>query len=73
VRALAQQGLAILISTHDMNAVLQYCDRAALLCEGRLVAEGKPTEVFDPARVTQVFGVTPRVATLPDGGRHFAF
>jgi iron complex transport system ATP-binding protein len=73
VRALARHGLAVLISTHDMNAVLQYCDRAALLCEGRLVAEGRPEDVFDPVRVKQVFGVTPRVATLPDGGRHFAF
>ena len=42
-----QQGKTILFVTHDMSAVLKYCDRAALLNNGKLVTIDKPDVVVN--------------------------
>jgi len=42
---LKKEGRTIVLVTHDMNAVVNFCDRAILLSEGRIYAEGKPLEV----------------------------
>ena len=44
--ALARQGLGIAVITHDLNLAAQYCDRLALIHEGRLTACGTPEEVM---------------------------
>jgi len=47
IRAFKEQGVTILIATHDLGAVKSLCDEAALLHEGRVVEVGKPDEVLD--------------------------
>ena len=46
-RARAGQGSAkgVVLVTHDMNWVMEFCNRAILLEGGRIVAEGDPAEV----------------------------
>jgi len=39
---LRDSGKTILLATHDLTAVTKFCDRALLLDEGRLLADGKP-------------------------------
>ncbi len=73
LRRLAQEGLAILVSTHDMNSVLRWCDRVVLMSEGKVSATGTPAEVLSRERVGEVFGVLPDVASLPDGRKLFSF
>jgi energy-coupling factor transport system ATP-binding protein len=48
---LARAGCAVLVATHDAGFVADYATRAVMLAEGRVVAEGKPTDVLrmDPA------------------------
>jgi ABC-2 type transport system ATP-binding protein len=45
VGELVRDAKAIVLVTHDMNWVQEYCNRAMLLEKGRIVAEGTPDEV----------------------------
>lgn len=45
VLELVKQARAIVLVTHDMAWVTEYCNRAILLEKGRIVAEGEPAEV----------------------------
>ena len=72
LRRLAAEGLAILIVLHDLNEAAFVADRVALLAGGRLLAEGPPVDVLQPARLAAVYGVGFRaldVALLPDYAR----
>ena len=45
VAELVREAKAIVLVTHDMNWVREYCNRAMLIEKGRLVAEGDPTDI----------------------------
>jgi ABC-2 type transport system ATP-binding protein len=47
MREFQENGVTIVFVSHGMDQVLQFCDRAALLEHGRLVAEGDPQEVVN--------------------------
>ena len=47
IRALAGEGLAVLFTTHDPNQALRCADRAMLMREGRVLAEGVVGEVIE--------------------------
>lgn len=68
VRALAQQGLGIVLSTHDPDHALACATRVAVLYDGGILAQGEPRETLTGALMGQVYGVPVRMVTL-DGGR----
>ena len=43
LRELAREGVTIFLTTHDMEEVEEICDRAAILCRGKLVALDTPS------------------------------
>ena len=43
---LHRDGRTIVIITHDMNIVAEYAQRVVVMANGRIVADGKPTDVF---------------------------
>ncbi len=45
VGELVQEAKAIVLVTHDMNWVTEYCNRALLIEQGRVILEGDPLEV----------------------------
>jgi ABC-2 type transport system ATP-binding protein len=45
VERLANEGTAVLLTTHYMDEAERLCDRVGLLADGRLAAEGTPTEL----------------------------
>jgi ABC-2 type transport system ATP-binding protein len=47
VLELVRQARAIVLVTHDMAWVTEYCNRAILLEKGRIIAEGDPGEVVE--------------------------
>jgi iron complex transport system ATP-binding protein len=47
IRTLAGEGLAVLFTTHDPNQALRCADRAMLMREGRVLAEGAVAQVIE--------------------------
>jgi ABC-2 type transport system ATP-binding protein len=45
VRMLAKEGTTILLTTHYLDEAEALADRAAVIAKGRIVAEGKPSEL----------------------------
>lgn len=56
----------VVLVTHDMNAVRQFCDRAALIEQSRLVALGRPTDIA--ADYLQLFTENDAGGTPAPGG-----
>ncbi len=55
VRDLAEQGLSIVISLHDLNLAGLYADRIALLSEGKLFATGLPDSILSKKNLETVY------------------
>lgn len=55
IQALRDRGLTLLIIDHFLNLTTQASDRLIALCEGTVVAEGKPSEVLNSARVVNAY------------------
>jgi branched-chain amino acid transport system ATP-binding protein len=57
IRSLKQEGLAILLVEHVMDAIRSLCDRCVVMNSGRRIAEGTPDQVLsDPAVVEAYLG-----------------
>ena len=56
-REYVQQGRAVVMVIHDLNLAWQCADYVALLCCGRLVCAGEPTDVLTSECLTDVFQV----------------
>lgn len=50
VLELVRDSKAVVLVTHDMNWVKEYCNRAILLERGRVIIEGSPDEVVETHR-----------------------
>ncbi len=50
VRELKQEGMTMLIATHEMRFAREIADQVAFLHEGQLLEHGTPDEVFDAPR-----------------------
>lgn len=62
---LSRSGLAVALVTHDLNAASQFCDRLALLSEGRLARMGTPEEVLEEKLLSETYGAQVRVLPNP--------
>ncbi len=65
LKRLTEDGLAVVVVTHDLNAAGQFCDRLALMSEGRLAAEGAPEEVIRERLLADVYRADVRVVRNP--------
>lgn len=46
IEQLSEEGITVLLSTHDVNYALEWADEVVLLKDGKLLAHGAPGEVF---------------------------
>ncbi len=60
-----ERALTIVAVLHDINLAARYCDRIALLSQGRLEALGTPGEVLSPEIIQSVYGVEVAVRKDP--------
>jgi ABC-type branched-subunit amino acid transport system ATPase component len=49
------KDLTILIVEHDMQVVMQLCDRVTVLHYGAILAEGTPEEIQENPKVLEVY------------------
>ncbi len=52
---LSQRGIGVLITDHNVRETLGICERAYILSEGRVIAEGSPTDILADAEVRRVY------------------
>jgi zinc/manganese transport system ATP-binding protein len=52
---LNRQGVTVILSTHEINAVAAHLPRV-ICVNGRIIADGPPTEVFTPQTLSQTYG-----------------
>jgi branched-chain amino acid transport system ATP-binding protein len=55
IRAIRDGGVTVLLTEHVMRAVMQLSDRALVLNDGRLIAEGAPREIAADPRVIEAY------------------
>jgi lipopolysaccharide export system ATP-binding protein len=55
VAQLRERHIGILITDHNVRETLDICDRAYIISEGRVIAEGTPPELLDNAEVRAVY------------------
>ncbi|MFJ8231214.1 ABC transporter ATP-binding protein [Streptomyces sp. NPDC094448] len=62
------QGRTLVAVLHDLNQAARYATHLVALRDGRVVAEGPPSEVVTAELVEEVFGVRSRVIDDPESG-----
>jgi lipopolysaccharide export system ATP-binding protein len=55
VKHLHSRGIGVLITDHNVRETLGICERAYILAEGRVIAEGTPDEVLKNELVRKVY------------------
>ncbi|MCP3670253.1 MAG: LPS export ABC transporter ATP-binding protein [Gammaproteobacteria bacterium] len=55
IKQLANRGIGILITDHNVRETLGICDRAYIINEGRLIAEGDPDTILGNEEVRLVY------------------
>jgi lipopolysaccharide export system ATP-binding protein len=69
IRKLAQQGIGILLTDHNVREVLKITDRSYLIKDGQVVTHGTPQQIInDPIAISEYLGTTFSDNTL-GGGR----
>ncbi|MFD7441496.1 ABC transporter ATP-binding protein [Streptomyces sp. NPDC059909] len=64
----AQRGRTVVAVLHDLNQAARYADHLVAMKEGRIVAEGRPSDVVTAELVREVFGLTSVVVPDPVTG-----
>ena len=50
-KELHKKGTTIILVTHDMNHVLNYCDHAVVMSEGRILKSGTVNDIFKEVEI----------------------
>lgn len=58
---LHREGRTIAVSTHDVDFAYRFADRILVFCEGRIIADGAPGEVFADEAVLKKAHIRPPV------------
>ena len=65
----ASAGKTVITAVHDLTLAGQFCDRVALLSEGRVAAAGPPEETLTPEAIRRVYGADALVIPHPETGK----
>lgn len=65
-RRAAEDALAVVVVTHDVNLALRFSTHVLLLNDGDVAAVGPPEDVLRPEKLTEVYGV--EMVTLGGAG-----
>ncbi|MDO5371353.1 ABC transporter ATP-binding protein [Paracoccus sp. (in: a-proteobacteria)] len=71
VRGLAEEGTAIILSTHDPDQAAALGERALLLNRGGVIVSGRVEQALTAANLTRLYGIPVRCDHTRDGRLHF--
>ncbi len=55
IKHLREIGIGVLITDHNVSETLKVCERAYIMNEGHIIAEGKPAELLNNQQVKDVY------------------
>jgi len=55
IRQLAERGIGVLITDHNVRETLGICDRAYVMGDGEVLAEGSPTQILENKIVRKIY------------------
>jgi iron complex transport system ATP-binding protein len=64
VRQEVQEGMTVIMTTHDPNEAAGLAHHAVLMCRGQVVAEGPAAAVLTADHLTAIYGVDVQVGSL---------
>ncbi len=65
------EGLTVVIILHDLNLASEYCDKIALIDNGRIKKCGLPAEVLDYRTIEEVYKTVVVISQSPLSGKPF--
>jgi iron complex transport system ATP-binding protein len=66
INKLAEQGISMIMTTHNPNHALMFPNTVAMMNEGRFVATGKAGEVVTEDTLRATYGIDVKVFSVPD-------
>jgi iron complex transport system ATP-binding protein len=57
LRTVAQGGVGVVVSLHDLSFAARVADRIVLIAEGQLLADGAPADALAPPTLARAYGV----------------
>jgi iron complex transport system ATP-binding protein len=72
-RQLADEGRAVIVALHDLNAAATYATHAVLMKAGAVASFGSARDLLSPAAIRDVFGVDVEEMSSSSGRTVFAF
>ena len=70
-RRQSARGTTVIAIVHDLNLAALMAERIIVLANGRLAADGTPSQTIDDGTVSRVFGVSSAVGLMPQPGAPF--
>jgi iron complex transport system ATP-binding protein len=64
-----ERRMTVLCVSHDLNVAAEYCDRVALLRDGKVARSGSPEETLTVEALAEVYGIELAVVPNPLSGR----
>ncbi|AGT45083.1 ABC transporter ATP-binding protein [Treponema pedis] len=66
MKMFAEFNGTVILSMHDLNLCVKYCDEAVLLKEGEIYRAGKPKEIITEENLKSVYGVNFKILFEPE-------
>ncbi|MFT6039111.1 MAG: lipopolysaccharide export system ATP-binding protein, partial [Candidatus Azotimanducaceae bacterium] len=55
IRQLSERGIGVLITDHNVRETLDICEKAYIVSEGRIIAEGSTQDILANEQVKRVY------------------
>ena len=69
IKELKNMGKAVIMSIHDLNSALTYCDKVCLLDKGEIIIFDTPEAVYNSREIERVFRVKCDEIYMEERGR----
>jgi cobalt/nickel transport system ATP-binding protein len=70
IRFLQASPEAILVASHDLELILEVCDRVVLMDEGRIIINGDPSRVMGDVKLMETHGLEKPHSLVPHAEPH---